>query len=476
MRSTRLWRRTCLFLLAVTLLVTGVAVGGEPAQAATSEARIGSQGGFAASWQLAWLSDAELAWELDGMANSGAKWLRLDFNWPSVQPTYDSWNWQATDRVVRAATARGLQILAMPAYTPAWARGAGTDDKYPPSDRQTYARFVQAAARRYRPMGVRHWEIWNEPNQWYWWKPKPDPWAYTDLLRRAYVAVKAEDPYATVVAGGLAPAPDSPDGSEVNGETFARRMYQAGAKGSFDALAMHPYNYPVEPMYPHPANAFSSTTPAIHRVMSENGDGWKKLWLTEYGAPTSGGSRSITEAKQAEFLVKAYDQVARWPWAGPLLYYSYRDQGWDAGNPLDNYGLLRRDWRWKSGMSAFKAEMAKPISTGSRLASGQLLGSGGSLRSADLRYSLAVQNDGNLVVYDTQGRALWSSRTYGNPGASLRMQSDGNLVLYATSGRALWSSRTYGNGGAGLVMQNDGNLVLYSSAGRPLWSTGTYER
>lgn len=72
-----------------------------------------------------------------------------------------------------------------------------------------------------------------------WWKPKPDPWAYTSLLERAHAAIKAANPGATVIAAGLAPAPDATDGSQINGETFVRRMYQAGARGNFDALGMH---------------------------------------------------------------------------------------------------------------------------------------------------------------------------------------------------------------------------------------------
>ncbi len=352
-------RRALRAVLAAALLASGLGAGSARADhTGTDNGTVGARAGFAAGWQLVWLDDATMNAELDGMARSGAKWLRFDFDWPSIQPTPESWNWGPTDRLVRAATARGLQILATPTYTPPWARPEGSDDKHAPSDHWAYARFAGAAAERYKGLGVRHWEIWNEPNQWHWWKPMPDPWAYTSLLQHAHGAIKAADPGATVIAGGLAPAPDAPDGSEINGETFVRRMYEAGARGSFDALAMHPYNYPVEPMYPHVMNAFSSTTPAIRQVMVDHGDEEKKLWLTEYGAPTS-GDRAVSEQEQADFLVQAYDQVARWPWTGPLLYYMQRDQGWDLADRYDNFGLLRRDWSWKPGMSAFVAQMGK---------------------------------------------------------------------------------------------------------------------
>jgi len=356
-RSSRAaWAVVAAVAVLAGSLVSGTAT--HDAEAAT--ARIGSQAGFAASWKMLWESNDDLNRDLDSMALTGAQWLRLDFDWPSVQPSPSAWNWQATDRVVNGARARGLRVLGTLAYTPPWARASGTDAKYPPTDPNTYARFAAAAARRYKGIGVRHWEIWNEPNQSNWWKPKPDPGAYAGLLWRANAALKAADPGATVIAGGLAPAPDASDGSQINGETFVRRMYQAGAKGNFDALAMHPYNYPVEPMYPHPMNAFWATTPAVHRVMEVNGDGWKKVWLTEYGAPTA-GYRSVSEDQQAAYLVQAYDQAVRWDWAGPLFYYMYRDQSWNRSVRDDNFGLRRPDWTWKKGWSAFVNEMAKPL-------------------------------------------------------------------------------------------------------------------
>ena len=59
-----------------------------------------------------------------------------------------------------------------------------------------------------------------------------------------------------------------------------------------------------------------------------------------------------------------------------------------------------------------------------------------------------MQNDGNLVLYDTSGQWHWASQTQGNPGAFLNMQNDGNLVVYRagsvteTANNALWDSGT----------------------------------
>ncbi len=89
------------------------------------------------------------------------------------------------------------------------------------------------------------------------------------------------------------------------------------------------------------------------------------------------------------------------------------------------------------------------------------------------QYRLVLQKDGNLVIYNHNNIATWSTHTSGNSPADLAMQSDGNLVLYNTAGKAIWSSNTRTLGGTHVTMQDDGNLVILNDAGRPVWSIAT---
>ena len=62
---------------------------------------------------------------------------------------------------------------------------------------------------------------------------------------------------------------------------------------------------------------------------------------------------------------------------------------------------------------------------------------------------LVWQHDGNLVVYEgTQpgGRALWATGTDTDArrGYKLSLQGDGNIVIYNSGGQALWASHTNG--------------------------------
>ena len=100
---------------------------------------------------------------------------------------------------------------------------------------------------------------------------------------------------------------------------------------------------------------------------------------------------------------------------------------------------------------------------------------GQSIVSADGRFSLALQPDGNLVMSRAGAEIRWSTGTAGSGAARLTMQSDGNLVLYTAASQPLWSTGTWGRPGAWAVMQSDGNFVVYATgAPAALWASNTW--
>jgi hypothetical protein len=110
------------------------------------------------------------------------------------------------------------------------------------------------------------------------------------------------------------------------------------------------------------------------------------------------------------------------------------------------------------------------------LLGGQTLSAGQALISADGRYALGMQTDGNLVFSQRNGtasqRTLWSSGTHGDAGDHALLQTDGPLVLLSPSGQTLWSSNSASAGCTNLVVQDDGNLVIYPSSLKGVWATG----
>jgi Bacterial pre-peptidase C-terminal domain len=94
------------------------------------------------------------------------------------------------------------------------------------------------------------------------------------------------------------------------------------------------------------------------------------------------------------------------------------------------------------------------------------------LKSTNGKYTLRMQDDGNLVAYDSQGKGLWSSDTVGSGAIECIMQDDGNLFLKDRNGRTVWTSHTDGYNNAKLVIQDDGNLVIYNQRGLAVWAKG----
>lgn len=91
---------------------------------------------------------------------------------------------------------------------------------------------------------------------------------------------------------------------------------------------------------------------------------------------------------------------------------------------------------------------------------------------------LELHDDCQLALYELENALprlrIWDSNTAGaGTGCRLDFQSDGNLVLYDGDGRSLWDSGTSGTSGAQLKLQPDGNMVLYNGADEALWTSQT---
>ena len=117
----------------------------------------------------------------------------------------------------------------------------------------------------------------------------------------------------------------------------------------------------------------------------------------------------------------------------------------------------------------------------------------GTDRGGNALYDLSLQDNGNVAIYSPAHKPIWATNTAVGVGRTelvagtelkggswlksangryqLAMQADGNLVLYG-EGQPLWASNTANHPGAFLTMQGDGNLVIYKG-NRPIWSSGT---
>ena len=107
------------------------------------------------------------------------------------------------------------------------------------------------------------------------------------------------------------------------------------------------------------------------------------------------------------------------------------------------------------------------LNAGDRLSIGQ------QLESSNGCFMLMLQDDGNLVLYNKQGTALWSTETFQQKSKYAVMQRDGHFVIYSEKGSVVWGSNTYGTRGRQLKIENDGNMAIYTLENEVVWATNT---
>ena len=159
-------------------------------------------------------------------------------------------------------------------------------------------------------------------------------------MQAAGPAIKAGDPPATVVLGG----------TSYNDVTYLAALYAHGIRGSFDAVATHPYEGVADDP---PATADDGTeytlthVAAVHAVMAADGDGALPIWFTEFGwadhpnpLGTPSWQRGVSPAQQGDYLVETLRWVARHaPYVTHAFWYEATDET-DTDVQNANYGLL----------------------------------------------------------------------------------------------------------------------------------------
>ena len=303
------------------------------------------------------------------MARAGVESVRTVFYWSAAQPTAGQPpSFAATDHVVALAAARRIDVLPVVIYSPTWAAQYPGKAGSPPARPADYAAYLTALVGRYGPKGsfwienpalpkvpIRTWQIWNEPNfDDYWHVEGGDKWVpgYAALLKASYTAIKSVDRGSTVLMAGLSNFPWN----------YLADIYRAGAKNSFDAVAVNP---------------FTSYLPNVIRIvrktrafLRKHGQRRKPVWITEITWPASKGQApghqrlfwekrwETTPKGMARELRQIYKLVAKMrkrERIARLYWYTWGTSY--TGNDLFDYGgLLRWDgtaFRTTPSLSAY---------------------------------------------------------------------------------------------------------------------------
>lgn len=199
----------------------------------------------------------------------GARYLRCAFSWNGIEPQQGSFQFAFWDMLMAEAEKAGIEVIPYVAYTPEWA----AQDKrefweQPPRNAQLFAQVMKTLASRYRGR-IHSWELWNEPDLTEYWQGTADQFA--EMVEAGAQAVRAADPTAKIVLGGMSRGP---------GEFF-RTLVERHDIGRFvDVIALHAY--PESWHEERAETVFQDGIPEME-VLIESGKKNPVLWLNEMG-------------------------------------------------------------------------------------------------------------------------------------------------------------------------------------------------
>jgi hypothetical protein len=321
--------------------------------------------------------------DLDQAADLGAHWIRRNaLIWHRVEPEEGLQNWETLEGLERemiTASEKGQDVILIVRGTPNWAQsvpgyfcGPILQEKL-----SAFAAFMADAVDRYSvpPYNVKYWEFGNEPDVapqlvhpesvFGCWGDMEDEFYggryYAEMLKAAVPAMKAVDPQAQVLVGGLLldcdpinPPETSPGSAEFRDCTpsrFLEGILENGGGDYFDGVSFHGYDHYLGSLgqYFNPGwhsswdttgPTASSKTHYLRGLLNHYGFGDKYLINTET-ALVCGSTGKEEPCLAHEFeLTKAYYLVQSY--AGALahnlkanIWYSVR--GWRGS------GLVKDD-------------------------------------------------------------------------------------------------------------------------------------
>jgi hypothetical protein len=301
----------------------------------------------------------------------GGYWVHFEaFDWDRIEPVYSTppaYHWETVDEAsLLNASQSGLNLIAIVKYTPGWAQ------KYPgstcgPIKSEAFGRwadFLSSLVNRYKnpPYNIKFWELGNEPDTPVWysksvfgcWGEVNDPYFggefYAQMLKAAYPAIKAADPQAQVLVGGL--LLDNPDVATNNTALFLEGILRGGGGPFFDAVSFHSYSYPGAAVgrmsnanWPGSVTGIPEKTFFIKDALARYGQGYKTLMNTEAALYCDNESPDCLKT-QAVFAARALVEGLALRLQS-VVYYAMK-------NDYRGLGLLRNDGTPRPSYLAYK--------------------------------------------------------------------------------------------------------------------------
>lgn len=209
---------------------------------------------------------------MDQAGALGVGWIRLSNDWVDLEPSDNNWNFSDSDKYIDTARSKGLNVLynfdpdlngKFCTMSPAQVALG----KVPQCSDEQFKDYITQIVSRYKGK-VSYYELGNEPDLRRTWRDNPHE--YAKALALAYPTLKAADPNAKLLLGGLALG--GGQSSSVKWVQDFLNDKDNPPLNNFDIMNYHTYDKK------------DGITKQFNDVKSRAGN--KPIWVTEVGFPS----------------------------------------------------------------------------------------------------------------------------------------------------------------------------------------------
>ncbi len=263
--------------------------------------------------------------ELEMISQAGFHLVRMDFSWASTEKTEGNYDFSKYDLFLADLDTFHIHALLILDYAnPLYDKGLATCSD---AGRMAFTKWAVAAVSHFKKRGV-IWEIWNEPNGDWFWKPKANSENYAKLALAVSKALRTTAPDETIVGPALS-------GSDTN---FLEATGKAGVFCYWNGVTIHPYTHEAP-------ETFLAAYEKIRELIKHYPDA--KPGLDVMAGELGYATTWVDEKTQGEYLAREFllDVMAHVPLT---VWYDWRDDGIDPKDQEANFGIVHNMYHSQS--------------------------------------------------------------------------------------------------------------------------------
>ena len=274
----------------------------------------------------------------------GVQSVRVDAPWASIEVArgrYEipSWLESAVDTALR----HGVQPLLILEYGhPIY----GTDKPRTDAAITAFAAYASFVVKHFAGR-VRLFDLWNEWDAHTGRTTEGSADDYVAFARGVYPAIKASNPDAVVLSGGITTLGLS--------HGWMERFFALGGAAFVDGLSLHPYNF--DQGTAHTPEAAIAEIDRVN-VLAASAGRMLPIYVTELGYPTFTGRGGVSRDTAAAYLARFMLLASTRSYVAGVWWYGLRDQGTDPANKEHNFGVLDAALRTKPAGEALRSVSA----------------------------------------------------------------------------------------------------------------------